>query len=417
MIMRRNGLSPVMWLIVAAVIIVAIGAIIIMAFTDSGGLDVLGEQGEGGGGALQTIADGLDLGLGGLVGRDRGNGGETRNGGGGPGDTSDEDSITDSIAESLGDTWDVLTRQTEVTEEQQQCNGECGEEARILEVCHNRISTVGVTADQVELRATIENRGSEDEFLAVMRPPSGESQAIVPCESWIDIGCGQVGWQSITADDPWRAEYSSSSTLSGGYRVNNAENFERGYVVQVYRNPGDGSVNSQIDLDVEYRVDAVPVVNTDDLTMIPDNPEDGMICTDVSNRGGEETSSDGGLAPIDRTWGVTVVGATLRENLDSDWTTDSDPKAVVTAGSESGSTSDCDDCVPEVEWDEEVLTQVGQELTSLDVEVVDYDDTSGNDGMGECSFTVDESNFEEGTTFTVEKSCEPFDMTFRFAPK
>lgn len=128
---------------------------------------------------------------------------------------------------------------------------------------------------------------------------------------------------------------------------------------------------------------------------------------------------DGGgssTPPTETYWDVTVVSATF--NCDAvgchqDWTTASDPKAKVDMGGAHGESSDCDDCVPDATWNDQILThRLGSELIGdITVDMDDYDDTSWDDDMGECDFTLAEAGL---TQSTVTFACNAFDVTFAF---
>jgi len=126
---------------------------------------------------------------------------------------------------------------------------------------------------------------------------------------------------------------------------------------------------------------------------------------------------DGGdTDPIEASWLLRAINAEVSRNTDSDLSSASDPKAKITINGETESTSVDWDGAPEPSWSESLFRRTGTEMTSLTVQIVDYDH-SGSDGMGECSFEIAEDNFATGTTFDVTKSCDPFDITLGFQPR
>ncbi len=117
-------------------------------------------------------------------------------------------------------------------------------------------------------------------------------------------------------------------------------------------------------------------------------------------------------------WDFTINSAEIYENGHKDATTRSDPKAKVTLADNSHEETSKIDDAQNPEWDATLFTDKPREaLTALTIDIDDYDDTTWDDDIGECDFNVDDSNFEDGSEFTLTKSCGTvFDVTFTISP-
>ncbi len=135
------------------------------------------------------------------------------------------------------------------------CDGECGDEARITRVCNEAIgsSFIPLDSDEIEVTVEMENTGDEEgDFNIRIRPPSGQSHVLLPC-GLSNLGCSGLNWETVGAGGTWEASWGSSgSTASLGQ-------FNDGYVIQLRKqNPNDQTTAGTLD-ENKNLVDAVAI--------------------------------------------------------------------------------------------------------------------------------------------------------------
>lgn len=255
----RNGLMGIkkLFVIILGLLILTIMLIVFVGSISDVGNDNLGDQSSGSSNSfIDAITNFNILGTGGSGGD--GSGGDGSGGDGGDGeDGEDGGDGGDGGDEPEGRNadWNVPDA---LDAEWLDCGGPCAVDGKITRVCTEGVDD-RVLKNEVKIDMSAKNNAdSSGKYNLRIRPESGKSHVLRPCNGM--LGCG-LDWKELSSGQDWQADTFSSG---GGNGWNYGFVDGKGYVVQLRRQDPDDPMNSIAEMDKKkYLVDAVLVAPSD----------------------------------------------------------------------------------------------------------------------------------------------------------
>lgn len=134
----------------------------------------------------------------------------------------------------------------------------------------------------------------------------------------------------------------------------------------------------------------------------------------------QQTPDKSGDATTGTSWNLDKVSVKFncdKASCHADVSTASDPKATVKTAVGSASTSANWDCVPQCTWKEGLFSnRPVEEYLQMNVNIVDYDHSSGNEDFAKCTVSFSESQFKgEEAVLEQNPDCDAIDkINIRF---